>query len=114
MHEAKSARPPTSGPSSHYVRWKLDPSKGNSDVEPVELINLSGEMPKVDSRYETKPYKYLFLSVNDPTATEPPAGGMYNAIAKCNVDDGTYHFWAAGASIAIHEVAFIPRQESCK
>ncbi|KAL1848552.1 hypothetical protein Daus18300_013562 [Diaporthe australafricana] len=111
MHTAPSSQPPASGPTSHYVRWKLDPNATDNKVEPVVLVEVDGEMPKVDSRYETKPYKYVFYSLHDPEAVEGPVGGMYNAIAKCNVDDGTFEYWSAGASIAIHEVVFIPRHE---
>lgn len=109
MHSAQSAKPPKSGPISHYVRWKFDPNATDLSVEPRELVRLEGEMPKVDARNETKPYNWLFLAMQDPHAKEPAAGGLYNAIAKCNVNDGTYEYWAAGGKIALHEAAFIPR-----
>lgn len=111
MHTAPSSQPPPGGPTSHYVRWKLDPNATNNKIEPVVLVEVDGEMPKVDSRYETKPYKYVLYSLHDPEAIEGAVGGMYNAIATCNVDDGTFEYWSAGASIAIHEVAFISRHE---
>ncbi|KAI1381231.1 carotenoid oxygenase [Hypoxylon crocopeplum] len=100
-----------SGPVSHYVRWKLDPNATDLHVEPVELVDVDGEMPKVDWRYDTKPYKYCFLAMHDPNSKEAPVGGGYNAIAKCNVDNGTYEHWYAGTGTAVHEVAFIPRHE---
>lgn len=109
MHKAPSAKPPKSGPESHYVRWKFDPNATDSYVEPRELVNLDGEMPKVDSRYETKPYSFLFLAITDPEATEAPVGGTYNAVAKCNVNDGIFGYWSAGPGVALHEVAFVPR-----
>lgn len=112
MHTAPSARPPASGPISHYVRWKLDPNATDSAVEPVPLVEIDGEMPKVDPRHETKPYKYVFYALHDPNGVEGAIGGVYDALAKCNVDDGTYEYWSAGASIAIHEVAFIPRDDN--
>jgi len=109
MHGAASAKPPATGPTSHYVRWKFDPNAADLYVEPVELVNLDGEMPKVDQRYETKPYNYLFLAMQDPEAKDAPVGGVYNSIAKCNVNDGTYDYWSAGSNTALHEVAFVPR-----
>lgn len=114
MHTTETAQPPKTGPVSHYVRWKLDPNATTLKVEPVEMVGLDGEMPKVDSRYDTKPYKYFFLAMHDPTAKEGPVGGGYNAIAKCNVDDGTYEYWCASTGIAVHEVAFIPRHQDGK
>ena len=114
MHTAKSSQRSTSGPVSHYVRWKFDPRATDPYVEPLELVNVDGEMPKVDARYETKPYNYIFLAMADPTSKEPPLGGAYNSIAKCNVNDGTYEYWSAGSRIALHEVAFVPRHENGK
>lgn len=109
MHTAVSAKIPEDGPTSHYVRWKFDPNAEDTFVEPKELVNLDGEMPKVDSRHETKPYTTLFLAMHDPNSHEPAIGGAYNSIAKCSTKDGTYEYWSAGNSTALHEVAFVPR-----
>lgn len=111
MHTAPSARAPTEGPISHYVRWKFDPNAADQFVEPTELVNLDGEMPKVDARYETKPYSNIFLAMHDPNSVEPAVGGAYNSIARCSIKDGTYEYWSAGSSTALHEVAFVPRSE---
>jgi len=109
MYTAPSAKRPTVGPTSHYVRWKFDPNATDLHVEPTELVNLEGEMPHVDSRYATKQYNYVFLAMTDPTKPRPVAGGMYNAISKCNINDGTYQYWSAGETVSLHEVAFVPR-----
>lgn len=109
MHTAISAKPPQDGPISHYVRWKFDPNATDPFVEPTELVNLDGEMPKVDARHETKQYTTIFLAMHDPNSHEPAIGGAYNSIAKCSIEDGTYEYWSAGNSTALHEVAFVPR-----
>lgn len=109
MHAAPSAKAPSEGPISHYVRWKFDLSATDPFIEPTELVDLDGEMPKVDARNETKPYKYIFLAMHDPNAHEPAIGGAYNSIAKCSIEDGTYEYWSAGSATALHEVAFVPR-----
>ncbi|KUI69650.1 Lignostilbene-alpha,beta-dioxygenase isozyme I [Cytospora mali] len=109
MHTAPSAKAPTDGVVSHYVRWKFDPNTSEPYVEPRELVNLDGEMPKVDARYETKPYKHIFLAMHDPNSHEPAIGGAYNSIAKCSIETGVYKYWSAGNSTALHEVAFVPR-----
>lgn len=99
---------------SHYVRWKFDPNATDFNVEPVELVNVDGEMPKVDDRHSGKPYNTLFLAMHDPTQAHGPVGGVYNAIAKCDVNTGKLDYWSAGNHTAIHEVAFIPRTADCK
>ncbi|KAJ0109795.1 hypothetical protein J7T55_004345 [Diaporthe amygdali] len=109
MHTAPSAKPPKDSTISHYVRWKFDLNSTNPSVEPQELVNLDGEMPKVDARYETKPYSHLFLAMHDPNSHEPAIGGAYNSIAKCSIETGKYEYWSAGKSTALHEVAFVPR-----
>lgn len=114
MHTASSAKAPKDGPISHYVRWKFDPNATDPYVEPVELVNLDGEMPKVDARYETKPYSKIFLAMHDPNSHEPAIGGAYNSIARCSIEDGSYEYWSAGTSTALHEVAFVPRSEDGK
>lgn len=114
MHTAASAQPPKEGPISHYVRWKFDPNASDPFVEPKELVNLDGEMPKVDARYETKPYTNIFLAMHDPNSKEPAVGGAYNSIARCSIEDGSFEYWSAGSSTALHEVAFVPRSEDGK
>ncbi|KAL1604873.1 hypothetical protein SLS60_004413 [Paraconiothyrium brasiliense] len=104
-----SSKPPPGQVTSHYVRWKFDPNATQPFVEPQELINVDGEMPKVDDRYATKPYTNLFLAMADPDASQAPVGGMYNAIARCDINTGKVVHWAAGPDTALHEVAFIPR-----
>ncbi|GME38234.1 putative lignostilbene dioxygenase protein [Neofusicoccum parvum] len=97
---------------SYYVRWKFDPSAADGSwVTPTELINLEGEMPKVDDRYLTKPYNTLFLSMTDTSLNRENAviGGTYNSVARCDVNTGKYVHWCAGPDTALHEVAFCPR-----
>ncbi len=66
-------------------------------------------MPKLDDRFATKQYSTLFLAVHDPTAEYGPVGGVYNTMARCNVNTGEFKFWSAGEHTGLHEVAFIPR-----
>lgn len=80
---APSGKPPGRDQlQSHYVRWRFDPNATDPRVEPVELVNADGEMPKVDDRFAGKPYNTLFLAMHDPTKENGPVGGIYNAIAK--------------------------------
>ncbi|KAH6699850.1 carotenoid oxygenase [Leptodontidium sp. MPI-SDFR-AT-0119] len=109
MALAPSSKPPVGKIPSHYVRWRFDPNAADGRVEPKELIAIDGEMPKVDDRYTTKPYKSLFLSMADPNKKNAPAGGSYNALARCDIDTGKYVYWSAGDDTALHEVAFVPR-----
>ena len=106
---ASGQAPKDGRPESHYVRWRFDPNATDPRVEPKELVNLDGEMPKVDERFATKKYSKLFLAVHDPNSTHGPVGGVYNTMACCDVNTGKYTYWSAGEHTALHEVAFIPR-----
>ncbi|GKT74725.1 carotenoid cleavage dioxygenase [Colletotrichum tofieldiae] len=94
---------------THYVRWKFDPNATDFRMEPTQLFDLNGEMPKVDERFLTKTYNTLFLSIHHPNAKHSPIGGTYSALAVADVNTGKYTFWSAGGHTALHEVAFIPR-----
>lgn len=115
MFTHPSSKPKNNGkPESHYVRWKFDPNATDFHVEPTELVNLDGEMPKVDDRFLTKKYRYIFLSISDPNAEYSPVGGTYNAIGKADIATGKYQYWSAGEHTALHEVAFAPRSPEGK
>lgn len=111
--QAPSGKPPAAGNVSQYVRWKLDPNATDFHIEPTILVDVDGEMPKVDDRCVGKPYNPLFYAMHDPTKDNGPVGGVYNAIAKCDVNTGKLIYWSAGDHTAIHEVAFIPRGPEC-
>ncbi|KAI1341024.1 carotenoid oxygenase [Xylariaceae sp. FL0016] len=108
MFTAPSGKRPSKEPVQQYVRFKFDPN-APGPVEPKLLVNLEGEMPKVDARYETKPYRYMFLAIADPGNDAPPIGETFNAIAKMDVQTGKYEHWMAGNVASLHEVAFVPR-----
>lgn len=82
-------------------------------MKPTELVPLEGEMPKVDDRHLTKPYNTLFLAMTDKSLTRNNVvvggGGVYNSVARCDVNTGKYVHWCAGPDTALHEVAFCPR-----
>jgi len=92
-----------------YVRFKLDPNVTDTNVEPVQLVNLPGEMPKVDDRYLTKPYNNVFMCHHANISGELSKGGPWNSIARCDLSTGKYTHWCAGPTTLLEEVAFVPR-----
>jgi len=80
------------------------------------LVDLEGEMPRVDDRFVTKPYNTLFLAMTNKTVGRDKAvtGGSYNSVSICNIKDGNHRFWSAGPDAAVHEVAFVPRTQDGK
>ncbi|KAJ5669386.1 hypothetical protein N7462_010456 [Penicillium macrosclerotiorum] len=92
-----------------YVRFKLDPNAADTTVKPTKLIDLAGEMPKVDDRYLTKQYNNVFMCHHATLSGEPSTGGAWNSISRCDLATGEYTHWCAGPSTVLEEVAFIPR-----
>lgn len=96
------------------MRFKLNPNSTEKTLKPRVLVNVDGELPRIDSRYETKPYKYVFIAMHDPNTDDAPVGGAFNSLAKANVEDGTYEYWSAGKDVALGEVAFVARSKDGK
>ncbi|KAH9208321.1 carotenoid oxygenase [Leptodontidium sp. 2 PMI_412] len=99
---------------SHYVRWKLDPNATDRAVEPQELVNIEGEMPRLDDRYLTKSYNKLFMAMTNKLHCRENAviGGTYNSLAALDLKTGKYKYWMAGPDVSVHEIAFVPRHEN--
>lgn len=114
MASAPSSKPPKDGALSHLMRFKLDPNSTEKTLKPTVLVDVDGELPRIDSRYETKPYKYVFIAMHDPNTDDAPVGGAFNSLAKANVEDGTYEYWSAGKDVALGEVAFVARSKDGK
>lgn len=68
---------PTKAIKSHYVRWKLDPRATKEYVEPLELVDIDGEMPTVDLKVATKEYEYVFMACFDKTKTQDDAQAIW-------------------------------------
>jgi carotenoid cleavage dioxygenase len=114
MASAQSSKPPKDGALSHLMRFKLDPNSTEKTLKPRVLVDVDGELPRIDARYETKPYKYVFIAMHDPETDDAPVGGAFNSLAKANVEDGTYEYWSAGKDVALGEVAFVARSKDGK
>lgn len=111
MASAESSKPPKDGALSHLMRFELDPNSTEKTLKPRVLVDVDGELPRIDARYETKPYKYVFIAMHDPETDDAPVGGAFNSLAKANVEDGTYEYWSAGKDVALGEVAFVARSK---
>lgn len=66
MASAESLKPPKDGALSHLMRFRLDPNSTEKTLNPRVLVDVDRELPQIDARYETKPYKYVFIAMHDP------------------------------------------------
>ena len=90
---------------SRMTRWTLDmgsPGEGFSAVEP--LSDFVGEFPKIDHRYQTRPYRHGWLLGFDP---------LRSRIAHVDHQTGRTETWSADSNTSLQEPCFIPRSEHC-
>lgn len=97
-------------------RWIFDPnSPSNTRVEEFETYDTSGEFPRIDDRYVTKPYNHFWQLVIDPTrpydfeACGSPAGGFFNCLGHYNWADKSSDVYWAGPRATFQEPTFIPK-----
>jgi len=103
---------------TRLTRLSVDLSKkriGNYAME--ELYPLVGELPRIDERYLTLPYRHGFLMVSDPS--KPRHDGLRNAPAKISncyvhMDHATRKTstFFVGDSASLSECVFVPRSDS--
>jgi len=99
---------------TRMTRLSVDLSKKSpSGYEMEELYpNLVGELPRIDERYLTLPYKTGFLMVSDPTKprnAKLPPGRMSNCYVRLDHDKRKTATFFAGDASSLSEPVFAPR-----
>lgn len=106
-------RMPSPQTKADFVRWKLDLSKpSNSQVpDPVVVLDLPAEFPRIDERFMTRQYEWLFLNVFIPENMDGSKNIFHglNGLAMHNNKTGNTKFFAAGDDSLCQEPIFIPR-----
>jgi carotenoid cleavage dioxygenase-like enzyme len=86
---------------SRMTRWTVDMSSTREGFESaVRLTDFVGEFPKIDHRYQTRPYRHGWLLGFDPARS---------SIAHVDHATGETTVWSAGSDTALQEPCFIPR-----
>lgn len=98
-----------------FVRWQFDLSQpsGSKIREPQVILDLPSEFPRIDERFMTKKYDYLFMDVVLGT----PGPGVIpslNALAMVNSQTGQKEFYNPGENCHVQEPVFIPRHVDAK
>ncbi|KAL4892751.1 carotenoid oxygenase [Aspergillus ambiguus] len=108
---ADGPMPPPTG-KADFVRWKFDLSQpsGSRIPAPQTILDLPSEFPRIDERFMTKSYSYLFLDVV-LGAAGPGVIPSLNGLAMVNTKTGRTEYYNPGKDCHVEEPVFIPRQK---
>ncbi|KAF6824406.1 lignostilbene dioxygenase family protein [Colletotrichum musicola] len=117
MFDDKSvAGDPFGDMKADYVRWSIDLSQPtNTKVgDPAVVVDLPGEMARIDERFQTRPYDKIFLPVivpGKPTPGPPilPVGLSGYMLVDKSVSRET--LFDPGSNCTVEEPVFVPRSE---
>jgi len=99
-------------------RWTIDLASNNDTYTQRRLLDIPGEMPRIDPRFETLPYNWgamLGLNLPDPAQMAEmaePEGGLdaFSSICVFNPDDPkSKQLWRAGPKRSVGEPQFVAK-----
>lgn len=106
-------RMPSTETKADFVRWELDLSKpsGTQVPDPFMVLDLPSEFPRIDERFMTKQYEWLFLNVFIPENMDGSKNIFHglNGLAMHNNKTGKTRYFYAGDNSLCQEPIFIPR-----
>lgn len=108
-------RMPSPDSKADFVRWELDPNlpDGTQTPDPVVVLDIPSEFPRIDERFMTTQYEWLFLDVFLPEKHDGSKNIFHglNALAMHSNKTGETKFFYAGDDSLVQEPIFIPRSE---
>ncbi|RMZ85862.1 hypothetical protein DV737_g446, partial [Chaetothyriales sp. CBS 132003] len=111
----EDGRMPSPDTKADFVRWELDLSKptGSTIPDPLIVVDLPSEFPRIDERFMTKQYEWLFLNVFIPENMDGSKNIFHglNGLAMHSNKTGETRYFYAGDDSLCQEPIFIPRYE---
>ncbi|KAF6822728.1 isoeugenol monooxygenase [Colletotrichum plurivorum] len=114
---ADDGRMPVADPASDYVRWTLDLTKpdGSSVPDPEVILDIPSEFPRLDERFLTKPYNYVWINVFLHDRENEGLGHTLveglNGLAMHDLKTKTTRYFRAGPGCFVQEPIFVPRSD---
>ncbi len=97
-------------------RWTVDMASSSDSFERTPIGQIPGELPRIDDRYATRPYRYGWYGSVDPSKPTnvpggPEAAGLFfmNVIAFIDHATGRQSAFWGGEDVVFQECCFIPR-----
>ncbi|KAK3320482.1 carotenoid oxygenase [Cercophora scortea] len=97
-----------------YVRWTLDLGQpdGTRLADPEVILDMPGEMARIDERFLTQPYNRLFCPVvvpGKPCPVPPVLPAGLNGYMMLDKASGATTLFEPGLACTLEEPAFVPR-----
>ena len=110
---SEDGRNPSPNAKADFVRWELDLSKPTGTIvpDPIVVLDVPSEFPRIDERFMTKQYEWLFLNVFIPESSVGNKNIYHglNGLAMHNNKTGKTRYFHAGDDSLCQEPIFIPR-----
>ncbi len=89
------------GMDVRLTRWTADMEANSDSFESETLSEFLGEFPKMDERFQTRPYRHGWML---------GFFGTRNALGHVDLDTGKTEVWEAPPTKPVQEPCFIPRR----
>ncbi|KAH7149837.1 isoeugenol monooxygenase [Dactylonectria estremocensis] len=110
---AVDGRLPAQDTKADFVRWEIDLSQptGSSVADPLMVLDVPSEFPRIDERFMTKEYDFLFLNVFIPQKSDGSNNIFHglNGLAMHSHKTGVTRWFYAGNDSLVQEPIFVPR-----
>jgi carotenoid cleavage dioxygenase-like enzyme len=99
---------------SFLTRWTVDMASNSDEIAFEQLYDPICEFPRIDERYQGRPYRYGWVLVMDRSKEIGVSGanatGLFmNTLGLFDHQTKSYSSWWAGPVTTIQEPCFIPR-----
>ncbi|EOD43887.1 putative lignostilbene dioxygenase protein [Neofusicoccum parvum UCRNP2] len=105
--------PPPAEMRADYVRWDFDLAKpsGTKIADPLVVLDVPSEFPRIDERFMTHDYEWVVLDVILPETPGVVVPLHLNGLAMVNTKNGETRYFNPGGDCHLQEPVFIPRSE---
>ena len=108
-------RMPAPDAKADFVRWEIDLTQpsGTTVPDPLVILDSPAEFPRVDERFLTREYEYIFLNVFIPGKADGGKNLFHglNGLAMHSNKTGKTKWFYAGDQSLVQEPIFIPRSK---
>ncbi|KPM44873.1 hypothetical protein AK830_g1595 [Neonectria ditissima] len=106
-------RMPAPDAKADFVRWEIDPNQpdGSTVPDPLVILDIPSEFPRMDERFMTQEYDFIFLNVFMPQRSDGGSNIFHglNGLAMHSNKTGETKWFYAGNDSLVQEPIFIPR-----
>ncbi|KAL9945351.1 hypothetical protein D7B24_008816 [Verticillium nonalfalfae] len=106
-------RMPAPDAKADFVRWEIDLSQpsGSTIPDPFVVLDVPSEFPRMDERFMTSDYEYIFLNVFVPNRSDGGRNIFHglNGLAMHSHKTGKTRWFYAGDDSLVQEPVFVPR-----